>query len=34
MPDDQLSSKAERALVTVALSTAMLIMCLGTLLYR
>lgn len=34
MPEDELSSKAERALVTVALSTALLIMCLGSLLYR
>ena len=34
MPKDDLSTKTERALVTVALSTAMLIMCLGSLLYR
>ena len=34
MPEDDLSSKAERALVTVALSTAMLIMCPASLLYR
>ena len=34
MPEDDLSNKAERALVTVALSTTMLIICLGSLLYR
>jgi len=34
MPEDDLSNKADRALVTVALSTAILIMCLGSLLYR
>lgn len=34
MPKDDLSIKTERALVTVGLSTVMLIMCLGSLLYR
>jgi hypothetical protein len=34
VPRDELTSKAERALFTVALGTVMLIMCLGTLLYR
>jgi len=34
MPEDDLSIKAERALVAVALSTTMLIICLGSLLYR
>ncbi|EJN07578.1 hypothetical protein PMI42_07736 [Bradyrhizobium sp. YR681] len=34
MPEDELTNKAERALVTAALGTVMLIMCLGTLLYR
>jgi hypothetical protein len=34
MQEDDLSGKAERALVTVALGTAMLIICLGSLLYR
>jgi len=34
MTEDELSSKAERALVTVALSTLTLVMCVALLLFR
>ena len=34
MSEEELTSKAERALVTVALSLTMLVLCIGALIYR